>query len=146
MRFPVFTQETFFFFFVSRLTFFLHLPSYLFHSLTYIVPRIRGLLYFIVPSTSTLEIECPALCSPVLCQRCFQAFNFKSFPMHSNHAFLGPLLGLLPVTILSSTFLAMCLDPYVEDYGTNKDANISVHFLCYTDQIDFLVYLMVSCL
>ena len=40
----------------------------------------------------------------------------------------------------------MCLDPYVEDDRTNEDAHISVHFLGYTDPVDFLVRLMISCL
>ena len=79
--------------------------TYLLHGLTYVVPRVQGFLYFIITFTSTLEIECPTLCSPVLYQRCFQAFHFKSFLMHSSHAFLGQPLGLLPVMIVFSTFL-----------------------------------------
>ena len=43
-------------------------------------------------------------------------------------------------------FLTICLDPCTEDDHTNEDAHISVHFLCYTEPIDFLVRLMVSCL
>ena len=79
--------------------------TYLLHGLTYVVPRVQGFLNFIITSTSTLEIECPTLCSPVLCQQCFQAFHFKSFLVHSSHAFLGQPLGLLPVMIVFSTFL-----------------------------------------
>ena len=41
----------------------------------------------------------------------------------------------------------MYLGPYVEDDRTNGEAvHVSVHYLCYTDPIGFLVHLMVSCL
>ena len=39
--------------------------------------HIRGMLYFIVTSTSTLGVECPTLHSPILCQWFFQAFYFQ---------------------------------------------------------------------
>ena len=35
----------------------------------------------------------------------------------------------------------MWLDPYIEYGYNNKDARVSVHFLCYTDPIDFLIHL-----
>lgn len=90
--------------------FFLTLFNYLIHGLMYVAPRVRGLLYFTVTSSSTLEIECPTPCIPVLCQQCIQAFNFKPFLLHSNHAFLGRLrkpnrLIISSDVILSISFL-----------------------------------------
>ena len=49
--------------------------NFLLQGLTCVVLRVRGLHYFIVTCKSTLGVGCPMPCNPILCQRCFQAFN-----------------------------------------------------------------------
>ena len=56
---------------------------------------------------SSPALELSAQCHAVLlcATNASNSLNFKSFIMHSNHVFPGQPLGLLPVTIVLSTFL-----------------------------------------
>ena len=49
--------------------------TYWLHNLTCVVPRVRGLHYTIVTSTSTFGMDCPTPCISILNQRCIQTFN-----------------------------------------------------------------------
>ena len=49
--------------------------TYVLHSLMCVVPRVRGLHYTIVTSTSTLGMDCPTPCISVMNQQCIQIFN-----------------------------------------------------------------------
>ena len=77
--------------------------------------------------------------------------TFESFLIHSIHAFLARPLWLLPVTIVIVHLSWLCLWIHTLKMTsptkmptTQEDAH--VHYLYYTDTIDFLVHLMVSCL
>ena len=48
---------------------------HLLHGLTCVAPRVRGLHYTIVTSTSTLGMDCPTPCISIINQRCIQTFN-----------------------------------------------------------------------
>ena len=49
--------------------------THLLHDLTCVVPRVRGLHYTIVTSTSVLGMDCPTPYISILNQRCIQTFN-----------------------------------------------------------------------
>ena len=108
--------------------------TYLLHDLTCVVPGVRGLHYFIVTSTSTLGVECPTPCKPILCQRCFQAFNFQII----SYAFQTCVPGTTPRLSTSYDCLSHLSWPCVWIH------TLKIHFLCYKDPIHFLVHLMVS--
>ena len=55
-----------------------YIITYLLHDLTCAVPRVRGLHYTIVTSTSTLGMDRPTPCLSILNQRCIQTLNCET--------------------------------------------------------------------
>ena len=79
--------------------------TYVLHSLMCVVPRVRGLHYTIVTSTSTLEWIALRHAFLLWTNNVSKYLTATSCFIHCNHVFLGWPLGLLPVTIVLSTFL-----------------------------------------